>query len=49
MSLLRWRTRAALLLTVLFAVFGTSTALAHEGRDVGDYNFVVGFHQRAGG
>ncbi|MDG0866963.1 hypothetical protein [Candidatus Lucifugimonas marina] len=43
MSLLRWRTRAALLLTVLFAVLGTSTALAHEGRDVGDYNFVVGF------
>lgn len=43
MSLLSWRTRAALLLTVLFAVLGTSTALAHEGRDVGDYNFVVGF------
>jgi len=43
MSLLRWRTRAALLLTVLFAVLGTSTVLAHEGRDVGDYNFVVGF------
>ena len=43
MSLLRWRTRAALLLTVLFAVLGTSTALAHEGREVGDYNFVVGF------
>jgi hypothetical protein len=43
MHLLRWRTRAALLLTVLFAVLGTSTALAHEGRDVGDYNFIVGF------
>jgi plastocyanin len=43
MSFLSWRTRAALLLTVLFAVLGTSTALAHEGRDVGDYNFVVGF------
>jgi hypothetical protein len=43
MSLTNWRTRATLLLTVLFAVVGTSTALAHEGRDVGDYNFVVGF------
>ncbi|MBT4126111.1 MAG: hypothetical protein HOJ22_05655 [Chloroflexi bacterium] len=43
MSLLRWRTRAALVLTLVFAVLGTSTALAHEGRDVGDYNFVVGF------
>jgi plastocyanin len=43
MSLFSWRTRAALLLTVLFAVLGTGTALAHEGRDVGDYNFVVGF------
>jgi plastocyanin len=43
MSLLSWRTRAALLLTVLFAVLATSTVLAHEGRDVGDYNFVVGF------
>jgi plastocyanin len=43
LHLLRWRTRAVLLLTVLFAVLGTSTVLAHEGRDVGDYNFVVGF------
>jgi hypothetical protein len=43
MSLFYWRKRAALLLTVLFAVLGTGTALAHEGRDVGDYNFVVGF------
>jgi len=43
MSLLSWRTRAALVLTVVFAVLGTSTVLAHEGRDVGDYNFVVGF------
>ena len=43
MSFLRWRTRAALVLTVVFAVLGTSTVLAHEGRDVGDYNFVVGF------
>jgi plastocyanin len=43
MSLSNWRTRAALVLTVLFAVLGTSTVLAHEGRDVGDYNFVVGF------
>jgi plastocyanin len=42
-SLFSWRTRAALLLTLLFAVLGTGTALAHEGRDVGDYNFVVGF------
>jgi plastocyanin len=43
MSIFSWRTRATLLLTVLFAVLGTATALAHEGRDVGDYNFVVGF------
>tara|TARA_Y100001936_G_C16093587_1_gene689151 strand:+ start:8494 stop:9546 length:1053 start_codon:yes stop_codon:yes gene_type:complete len=43
MSLFNWRTRAALLLTVAFAIFGTNTAFAHEGRDVGDYNFVVGF------
>jgi len=43
MSLFYWRKRATLLLTVLFAVLGTGTALAHEGRDVGDYNFVVGF------
>ncbi|MCX8277053.1 MAG: hypothetical protein OTJ43_02125 [Dehalococcoidia bacterium] len=43
MSLFSYRTRAALLLTVLFAVLGTGTVLAHEGRDVGDYNFVVGF------
>ena len=43
MSIFSWRTRAALLLTVLFAVLGTTTVLAHEGRDVGDYNFVVGF------
>ncbi|MBP38985.1 MAG: hypothetical protein QF676_03990 [Dehalococcoidia bacterium] len=43
MSLHKWRTRAVLFLTVLFAVLGTRTALAHEGRDVGDYNFVVGF------
>lgn len=43
MSLFTYRTRAALLLTVLFAVLGTGTVLAHEGRDVGDYNFVVGF------
>jgi len=43
MSLFYWRKSAALLLTVLFAVLGTGTALAHEGRDVGDYNFVVGF------
>jgi plastocyanin len=43
MSIFSWRTRAALLLTVLFAVLGTGTVLAHEGRDVGDYNFVVGF------
>ena len=43
MSIFSWRTRAALLLTVLFAVLGTATALAHEGRDVGDYNFVIGF------
>ena len=43
MSIFSWRTRATLLLTVLFAVLGTATALAHEGRDVGDYNFIVGF------
>jgi len=43
MSIFSWRTRAALLLTVLFAVLGSTTVLAHEGRDVGDYNFVVGF------
>jgi plastocyanin len=43
MSIFSWRTRATLLLTVLFTVLGTATALAHEGRDVGDYNFVVGF------
>jgi len=43
MSLFSYRTRAAILLTVLFAVLGTGTVLAHEGRDVGDYNFVVGF------
>ena len=43
MSIFSWRTRAVLLLTVLFAVFGTTTVLAHEGRDVGDYHFVVGF------
>ena len=43
MSIFSWRTRAALFLTVLFAVLGTTTVLAHEGRDVGDYNFVVGF------
>mgnify|MGYP001198900173 FL=1 len=43
MSIFSWRTRAVLLLTVLFAVLGTTTVLAHEGRDVGDYNFVVGF------
>jgi plastocyanin len=43
MSLISWRTRAAVLLTVLFAVLGTNTALAHEGREVGAYNFVVGF------
>ena len=43
MSLFSYRTRAALLLTVIFAVLGTGTVLAHEGRDVGDYNFVVGF------
>lgn len=43
MSIFNWRTRAALLLTVLLAVLGTSTVLAHEGRDVGDYNLVVGF------
>ncbi|MBN4064777.1 hypothetical protein JYU04_03470 [Dehalococcoides mccartyi] len=43
MSLFGWRTRAALLLTVLFAVLGTGTVLAHEGREVGDYNFVIGF------
>ena len=43
MSVFSWRTRGALLLTVLFAVLGTGTVLAHEGRDVGDYNFVVGF------
>ncbi|MDP6666238.1 MAG: hypothetical protein QF357_02440 [Dehalococcoidia bacterium] len=43
MSIFSWRTRAALLLTLLFALLGTSTVLAHEGRDVGDYNFVVGF------
>lgn len=42
-TLFSWRTRATLLLTVLFAVLGTGTVLAHEGRDVGDYNFVVGF------
>ena len=43
MYLFSFRTRAALLLTVLFTVLGTGTVLAHEGRDVGDYNFVVGF------
>ena len=43
MSIFSWCIRAALLLTVLFAVLGTTTVLAHEGRDVGDYNFVVGF------
>ena len=43
MSIFSWRTRATLLLTILFTVLGTATALAHEGRDVGDYNFVVGF------
>jgi len=43
MSIFSWRIRAALLLTVLFAVLGTTTVLAHEGRDVGDYNLVVGF------
>jgi len=43
MSIFSWCTSAALLLTVLFAVLGTATALAHEGRDVGDYNFIVGF------
>lgn len=43
MSVFSWRARCALLLTVLFAVLGTGTVLAHEGRDVGGYNFVVGF------
>ena len=43
MSLFSYRTRAVFLLTVIFAVLGTGTVLAHEGRDVGDYNFVVGF------
>ncbi|MDA1279892.1 MAG: hypothetical protein O3B95_07600 [Chloroflexi bacterium] len=31
------------LATVLFAVLGAGTVFAHEGRDVGDYRFVVGF------
>jgi len=43
MSLFYWRIHGTLLLTVLFVVLGTGTVLAHEGRDVGDYNFVVGF------
>ena len=47
MFLFGWCTRARLLLTILFTVplglIGTGIALAHEGRDVGDYNFVVGF------
>ena len=46
-SIFRWRTRAtlllAVLLTTLVVLWGTGTALAPEGRDVGDYNFVVGF------
>ncbi len=37
------RIRAVLLALVAFAIFGSGTVLAHEGRDVGDYNFVVGF------
>ena len=32
-----------LLLVVLFAVMGVRSAMAHEGRNVGDYNFIVGF------
>lgn len=43
LSIVGWRVRATLLFTVLFAVVGTTTVLAHEGREVGDYNFVVGF------
>ena len=37
------RVRAVLLGLVAFSIFGTGTVMAHEGRDVGDYNFVVGF------
>ena len=35
--------RIVLLLAVLFSVIGVRSALAHEGRNVGDYNFIVGF------
>ena len=41
------RTRAAVFPAVLFTALVvlsvTATVLAHEGRDVGDYKFVVGF------
>lgn len=37
------RIRAVLLGLVAFSIFSTGTVMAHEGRDVGDYNFVVGF------
>jgi plastocyanin len=37
------RIRAVFLALVAFAIFGSGTVLAHEGRDVGDHNFVVGF------
>ena len=44
---LRSRARAALLLAVLVTVSlvlsGPETVFAHEGREVGDYNFIVGF------
>ncbi len=46
-KLLRWRAGAALSLIALFVALGvlseTNTVLAHEGRDIGDYNFVIGF------
>ena len=32
-----------LLLVVLFSFMGVRSAMAHEGRNVGDYNFIVGF------
>jgi hypothetical protein len=35
--------RTVLLLAVLFSVIGVPSALAHEGRNVGEYNFIVGF------
>ena len=43
MTLFGWRMCAVLLLIAAFTSFGNTTAFAHEGRDVGDYNFVVGF------